>query len=235
MIQTCIITPFKDEPETTIRYLSLLKNEEFDICFLYDNGSTEENRIKIKDSISDDRIHYISAFGWGIHEMWNHGWELANQHQHPVNVAFFNNDIEWDEPIVGIMSERLRSQPGIGCVYTDYHSDYTGPLHSLVSTFGTFKDGGMAGFAFMLRGELAPSRVPYFDTNFKWWCGDDFIEMMIRRAGMQVCRINGLRILHHQEKTANNGCNEWTHAAKGHDLRYFEENYLTEYLSLSTF
>jgi GT2 family glycosyltransferase len=235
MTKTYIVTPFKDEAEVTCRYLSLLKEEEFDVCFLYDNGSNQDTRNKVLSEISDNRIIYNEAVGVGIYEMWNRGWKLANSLGQPANIAFFNNDIEWDKPIVKIMAEKLRSQPGIGCVYLDYYENSEEkPLHSLTATEGTFKDRGMTGFAFMLRAEMAPFRVPYFDTRFSWWYGDDFIEMKIRKAGMQVARINGLKVKHEEQTTANNGHNEWTHNAKMRDFTLFIGEYASEYESLKS-
>lgn len=232
MTPTFIVTPFKDEPETTLKFLQMLKYEEFEHCLLYDNGSTEKNRQYILNNIEDERILYNYAPNMTIYEMWNDGWRIAGSYDYYVNVAFFNNDIEWDIPIINNLASLLRSDSNIGCVYPDYRNESLEEYLSLTPTSGTFKDNGMAGFAFMIKAELAPLRVPFFDTSFKWWCGDDFIEMKIRKAGLKVCRVNGLKIQHDQSKTASNGKNNWVDEAKNKDLTRFQQQYAAEFNSL---
>jgi len=46
---------------------------------------------------------------------------------------------------------------------------------------GTYKDGGLAGFAFTVRGEWF-DRLS-FDEDFEWWFGDDDLVAQIEQLG----------------------------------------------------
>jgi len=225
-IHTIVVTPFKNEVEMTIKYINLLKNEKFDQAIMYDNGSREEVIRDIRNFIPDDpRFTIVDASGWKLHQMWNHAWSEAVSKFDIFNIAFFNNDIEWSEPLVEKMSELLRSQDQVGCVYPDHGYFNTDAKFVLTPTTGTKKDGGMCGFCFMLRGELAPDEMPYVDENLIWWFGDDHVEMNVRKANYYVCRINGLHITHIEEATAANGENTWVEEAKRKDAEYWYSTY----------
>lgn len=225
-IKTIVITPFKNELEMTLNYIKNLQKEKFDYSILYNNGSTEDTTLNIEYLIKDDdRFSMINADGWKLHQMWNHAWIEANNKFDKFNIAFFNNDISWSEPLVSKMSELLRSEDSVGCVYPDHAYFNSDEKFALTPTAGTKKDGGMCGFCFMLKGELAPDTIPYVDENLIWWFGDDHIELNVRKAGFYVCRINGLHISHIEEATALNGENNWVEDAKIKDTQYWYSTY----------
>jgi GT2 family glycosyltransferase len=54
-------------------------------------------------------------------------------------------------------------------------------LSGLEYVRSTFKDGGLAGFAFMVRGEIFDQVS--FDEAFSWWYGDDDFVAQVQAQG----------------------------------------------------
>ena len=224
--ETCVVIPFKDEAALTVATLVRLRQEQHDLCLLYDNGSTDETRALVESAArEDDRVLVIPADGIGIYEMWNAGASLALEYANPVNVAYLNNDLDWCPGMLSVLADHLRADDRRGAVYPDWFRRVAEGVGSFSTqaTEGTSRRLGMCGWCFMVRGEVP---VPPIDTRLQWWCGDDFIEHHIRQLGYTVARVNGLPVDHILEATASNGENDWTHQAKDADLAYFESTYL---------
>lgn len=228
-MKTFVVIPFKDEPELTRAVLhDLKKSGGYDCIFLIDNGSTEQNFRDIQESIQrDENIKLIINPKRGIYQMWNQGWKLAREMSNgeSYNVCFLNNDIALPENAINVMKQVLRSHDSIGIVYPNYdkrvHEGWDG-TYTTSSTRGTYQHGGMCGWTFMIKGEAHETAgVEYVDENLLWWYGDDFIESEFRSRGFSVERILGLPVDHINEKTANNGSNNWTHEQKGKDTQYW--------------
>lgn len=237
-MNTYIVIPFKDEPEMTIRVVNQLIGEKVKFNSIYrlllmDNGSRPESVEEVRVVTDEhDWIEIRSCPGLGIYQMWNRGIEIANADLGDrFNIGFFNNDITLATRTVDIMASTLRSHDEVGCVYPDYDAHFssyspTSGSWWLKPTAGTYKDGGMCGWCFMVRGELwREGTLPLVDENLKWWFGDDFIELKVREAGYSVCRITKLPLLHLNEATASNGENNWTHEQKGRDIAYWNATY----------
>jgi len=142
--------------------------------------------------------------GVPFHRMWNHAWAHAKvwstvTGRQPVNLVLLNDDVRIPHHFVLRLCEALRSRDDCWCAYPDYRlalaSDGCCPAQ-LVPTKGTYKDGGLWGCAFALRGELMNNPLPPFDEQFEIWCGDDDLVKQIELAGKKVCRVEGLALEH---------------------------------------
>ena len=235
-MKTFVVVPFKNEQQRTIDFMRALTKEEFDYRLMLDNGSTLYTAEAVKNECKiDKRFMHINMSGFGIYQMWNYGWKYALDHSGKdgeVNVAILNNDISFLPGTIERLSDALRSEALVGITYPDYDVRCSslgsiGPTTGfpLRQTTGTYRSGGMCGWAFMIRGEAARWGVPFIDEKLKWWFGDDFIEMKFREAGYKVCRLVGLPVDHASEATASNGENNWTHEAKAKDIEYWKANY----------
>lgn len=227
-----VVIPFKDEAEMTISVIDQLDREDgFVKLYLYDNGSSEESRLAVSARIeSDHRMELIDAAGRGIYEMWNLGWKKALEANPDCYILFLNNDITIGNWFIQSLSWVMDHDHQVGITYPNYDRDVVDGKQMFDSieylpTSGTYKDGGMCGWAFLLRGSLSQHGLPFVDENLRWWFGDDFIEMKVRELGYRVVRLLGLPVDHLNEATARNGANEWTHVAKQEDLKYWNANY----------
>lgn len=226
MIPTHIVVPVLDRLDLTTSLIHQLWNQTgWDRLTVYDNGSAEPTRRYLASvAEADDRITIRRTPKMGIYDMWRDGFDQARK-EHPgaVNVAILNNDITMAKGTIDHLSAALRSRFEMVLTYPDYDLPYTaapeGPLH-IRNTQGTYKNGGMSGWCFM----LAADRVtwePLVNPSFEWWCGDDDIAAQIDAAGGQQGRVEGLGLDHVSEATA--ATQAWTHEVKPLDLKRFGE------------
>lgn len=227
-----VVIPFKDEPQLTSSVVRQLQDEGgFYRAFLYDNGSAPNSLEDVRHQIGDDgRFEIIEAAELGIYAMWNAGWEKAIDDSHDCYVLFLNNDITFGHWFVQTLSWVLDHNDDVGIAYPNYDRNVSEGKNvpdviQYLPTRGTYKDGGMCGWAFMLRGRLVDEGLPFVDENLQWWYGDDHIEMNVRNLGYMVVRVLGIPVDHINEATARNGSNEWTHASKEADVRYWAATY----------
>ena len=129
-----------------------------------------------------------------IYRMWNVGaqiaWEIG-----ATQIAILNDDIRILPGTLPLLASLLTDDVGI--VYPDIATPLFAGLPTapeLTSTTGTFGAGGMTGFAFMFRSDVA-RRLP-FDEAYHWWYGDDACEEQTRALGYRVCRAEGVPIGH---------------------------------------
>jgi glycosyltransferase involved in cell wall biosynthesis len=190
--QNFIVIPVKNRLEITKQLIDeLIAQAEYKKIFVYDNGST------------DGTAEYIDGLGRGveriwtpkmsIYEMWNDGWSRCQKlHRYP-NVAILNNDIKIPKKFISTMATHLRKEKGVWAVYPDYKKIKRKPDGTITKTKGTYRKGGLSGFAFMIKGEMPIEKI---DTRFQWWYGDDDLVYKIEKKGYTAARINGLVINH---------------------------------------
>lgn len=126
--------------------------------------------------------------GAGIHAMWNKGLRLAMSNRH---VLFLNDDVEVTASTVAGMVHTLTHNPEVGLVCPNYSDEsFDGPYRAVEDTCRGRYDGtgGMAGFAMMLRADLA--REWRFDERMKWWYGDDDLLNWVRLERGMVAAIS---------------------------------------------
>ena len=228
-VPTCVVIPFRNEAQMTSDLLiSLREQGNYEAILLFDNGSGQEALDHLAPLLLEDpKLRMFHRPEARIYEMWNEGWSTALGEYPVVNVAILNNDIAIPAGFLQTLANVLRSSPDIWAVYPDYDRSVADGTHALGvrDTRGTYQHGGMCGWAFMLRGEAANEGLPYIDTQFEWWYGDDDLVRNVAQLGKRVCRVTGLPLDHIGEKTARNGENEWTHEAKGRDTTRFHQKW----------
>lgn len=195
---TFAVVPVKDKFALTSGIVEQLREQAVDQIIVVDNGSGKKTRNWL-DSQPD--VLVLDAPDAGIHEMWNMGAVKALVSSPAgCDVFFVNNDVELGEGCVGILSEALRDNPDLVVVCPNYDERIGASNHSWFASAdfprpekieyrtdicadrydGT---GGIAGFAFMVRGEfLHRYRFP---EDCKWWFGDNDLLLTVQASGFK--------------------------------------------------
>lgn len=181
----------------------LLDQGELDHLLIYDN--TDEQSIHRWLPPVSDVLRILDGSGMTIYQMWNQGWDYALTLATEVNLAILNDDITIPSEFIGRMALALRSNPEWWLVYPDYSLRVADDLQwdePPRETRGSYKDGGMCGWAFMVRAEKRRAGLPRIDEQFEWWCGDDDLAHQIELMGGRQGRIVGLPLDHIHEASA---------------------------------
>lgn len=175
---TYVIIPVKGRQELTESLLKQLEPQKYEQIYLFDNAYGAERYLGPRP----DACEYISAGDATIHEMWNKGIDLALEDSGGrCNIAILNNDLNIGPHFLERLAAGIRSDPRILAACPNYdRREFDGPLAIIKSTF---KNGGLSGFAFMLRGEIFPAGFPKFDENLRWYFGDDDLMQNIDKVG----------------------------------------------------
>lgn len=183
-VPTHVVIPFKNRADLTRPLLDELTAQGgYDHIWLYDNGSNAKTKNWLR-TLGREDVTVIDAEGWNIHEMWNDGIDRATAAAARVNVAILNNDIKCGPDMLATLAKAMRADPLLSVVCPNYDSrDGTG-VHLVQDICAGRYDGtgGLAGFAFMIRGE-AGYRFP---TELQWWGGDNHLVATAVKAGAKV-------------------------------------------------
>jgi GT2 family glycosyltransferase len=176
------VIPVKDNLNYTASLIKQLKaDEDCHEIVVVDNGSTAKTR-KWLDKAG---VTVLDAPGQGIHRMWNMGAAHAMQYYPRANVCFLNNDIRVGDRFMGAMSGALNDgPPDLIAVCPNYDGRTGAGVERLNGICAERYDGsgGLAGFAYMVRGE-------WFQTGYRfpedcmWWYGDNDLLFSIEMAG----------------------------------------------------
>lgn len=183
------------------------------VIAIWDNNDivTEQDEREAMMSLaaSHHSIFRFEAADQSLHEMWNRGLDLA----HPGdNVLTLNSDVgEFDPDLVPKLSETLRSSDDIGVVCPRYDNRDGHGLIDVEGCCGNRYDGsgGLAGFAFMMRGEAAYR----FPEEMRWWYGDNHMIQCIRKIGGRAVMDLDVR-LHHVALGGNTTSGDWKSKAE---------------------
>lgn len=240
-MKTIVAIPTRYAPETLADLLFALASE----------GA--QDQVWILNNSHDDTSwlpeapgrHVFDLPNRTIYEMWNFAWrhalDLAYQGDpaigdadengpivEPFNLCFLNDDIKVLSgfPFIGAMAHWLRSAPQVAAVCPDYNRPLSEGYEATSApkrAQGSFKDGGLSGWAFMFKGEWHVERdLPFVDEQFEWWCGDDDLFAQLNRRG--VClRLDGLPLEHVGELSARE--RPELELAKGRDIERFKNKY----------
>lgn len=174
-----VVIPAKDNGDMTRRLICQLAGQPVDLLLLYDNGSTDGTG-QWADARPD--VVRVDAAGWNIHQMWNDGIERALALSGHANVFFLNNDIEVDDRFVVEMAAGLRDSD-----HAVVSPNYDGRPRT--SRFDTLQGicagrydgtGGMAGFAFAVKGHLFANGYR-FPEDCQWWYGDTDLMLTLQK------------------------------------------------------
>jgi len=193
----------------------------YTFIYLFDNDSRPPVlRTRLPALAPRTTVHERPGLGI-LTEIWNQASEMAARHAagRSHNVIFLNNDIIITCGLVRALVGSLRSAKDIAIVYPNYDGR-PATTTRLQETHGIAPDGGMCGFAFALRGELA-IRV---DAQFRWWCGDADIELQARRLNMKVCCDTKVPV-RHLEPYKSTAASARLTAIAAEDRRRFAEKY----------
>jgi GT2 family glycosyltransferase len=124
-----------------------------------------------------------------IYQEWNEAMDAAVIHGRSL-LLVLNDDVILTADSVRTIVDLMTADPAWTIVGFDHlHTD--GPSR-ITATSGTFRDGGVPGFAFAVR----PDRCPRVDERFRWWGGDDDLVWTAEAAGQQVGRAVGAAVDH---------------------------------------
>jgi GT2 family glycosyltransferase len=179
-VPTFVVIPVKERLDLTRPLVEHLAREGgYETLFVLDNGSGDGTAEWLRRRPVHTMVQGVDAAGLSIYGMWNLGVRLARDRHPSANVAILNNDIRPGPQFVSRLAAGLRSRPDLWVVSPNY--DHR-PVRGVQYVQSTFKRGGVAGFAFMARGEAFDEIC--FDEGFHWWYGDDdFVAQVEARGG----------------------------------------------------
>ena len=134
------------------------------------------------DALPDPPEHILTITvpeGVGIQHMWNRGIEAVGR---DVHIAFLNDDVRLEQHCLSSLSDSLDNDPTIGLICPNYSSIDMNADQIVLNTCGSRYDGtgGPAGFAMMLRRDLA--MIYSFDEKLTWWYGDDDVLLWVTKT-----------------------------------------------------
>ena len=111
--------------------------------------------------------------------MWNRGIEAVGRVSH---IAFLNDDVRLSADCLSSLANSLDNDPTIGIICPNYSTVEMEEDRQVFNTCGSRYDGtgGLAGFAMMLRSDLA--KVYSFDEKLTWWYGDDDVLLWVTKT-----------------------------------------------------
>jgi hypothetical protein len=196
MIPTVVVIPTRYQSRMLISLMgSVLSDPSVIKVIIFNNNCSEGYSKILEDLKNDSKVEVVVTPQLSVYQMWNWGWKMAKLYSEKVNVAILNDDVFFWPLTLFKMAEFLRREDDVAVVYPDYDTPLDSNLNELTlrDSRSTQGDGGMAGFCFMLKGELP---IPYIDENFGWYYGDDDFVKQVDLAGYKIKRIAGLSVDH---------------------------------------
>lgn len=206
---TVVIIPTRDHWRHAVTLAcQVIREPGVAFVMIYDNNAeptvpqidTRETWIEDGDEITTGAgsLTILHEPDMGIYEMWNSGWAFAAGLGYPVNVAILNDDITILPGTLERMTTELRATNNTWLVSANYDRRVNEGFADLGARVvrGTYRNGGVCGWCFMLRGELLHNPLPPIDTQFEWWCGDDDLCAQINLAGGDTAIVLGCPVDH---------------------------------------
>lgn len=195
---TVAVVPFKDKWKMT---KATAVAADADLVLLLNNGSTQDaTQAAVKFASEYDHVEVLDCKGLGIHEMWNAGARVALERFPKADIAFLNNDLALGDGCLQTLSAALRAGPeNLVAVCPNYDKRAGDPqqVDRLQGIAANRYDGtgGLAGFAFMVKGEWF--RTGYeFPEDCMWWFGDNDLTMAIDAAGGWYGMVHAAEVEH---------------------------------------
>jgi hypothetical protein len=180
---TFVIIPVKGEHQYTESLLrQLAAQKHYHGIFVFDNGSDTDPYT----GYLPDQCEVIPAAGLNIHEMWNLGIRAATRLFKTCNLAILNNDLNIGPRFLQTLSGALRSHDELWAVSPNYDGrDFEGDILAVKGIAAGRMDGtgGLAGFAFMVKGELFDHGLPLFWEELELWYGDNDFAANVETLG----------------------------------------------------
>lgn len=207
-----------------IPLLSTLIADGANIVWLPDNETTEPTHAlfrqlkicggssEVENALSSEKIVAYKTTGT-IYDSWNEAMDRSGD----IPLAILNDDIILQE---GSLAEAFRhldaNTPLVGLEYL--HPNLTPHESGVRVAHGTYKDGGIGGFGFV----VSPSQCPRIHPDFTWWCGDDDLVQRIWAQGNRTVVALGAIMDHPHPSTSGNQIPELL-AACSADIALFEK------------
>ena len=192
MIPTYVVIPVRDRLALTRDIVTQLATAGgYERIFVLDNGSVDGTDEWLCRQQRQGRLEAVAAPTLGIYELWNLGVRLARTRSQQCNVAILNNDLRIGPRLLSRLATGLRSADDLWAVSPNYDGR---PTRGVQYVRSTFKRQGLAGFAFMARGEVFDHVA--FDEGFEWWYGDDDFVAGIEAKGGRVGIVSEATVEH---------------------------------------
>jgi GT2 family glycosyltransferase len=192
IVPTFVVIPVKDRLDLTRRLVDHLTAEGgYEALYVLDNGSCDGTAAWVRRRPVRTMIQPVDAAGLSVYAMWNLGVRLARTRHPAGNIAILNNDIRTGPQFLTRLAAGLRSRPDLWVVSPNYDHRVVRGMEYVQSTF---KRGGLAGFAFMTRGEVFDEIS--FDEGFRWWYGDDDFVAQVEARGGRVGIVGDATVEH---------------------------------------
>lgn len=177
---------------------SLLSGNAGELVLVMDNGYSEESRKSLDQwAAVEPNLLVADCHGQSIYQMWNFAIDFANEIEARF-LCLLNDDVAIPTYGVQALAKALDNDPELWVVSPNYHGTAAYQHPGVRYVTGTYKNGGMAGFAFM----FDPSRPLRFDEAFQFWGGDDDFAHQVTRAGGKIGIVMGLACEHHGGATS---------------------------------
>jgi GT2 family glycosyltransferase len=175
----------------------LLQEDSVEHIFVMDNADEEWDSFEVTTElqIRDLPVTWVACRGQNIHQMWNEGLRRATKMARgdDFNVAILNNDLRLGPHFIKRLATALRADPMLWAVSPNYDERRGSGVDYVIGTYPL----GMAGFAFMLKGEAVhPDALPPFDEEFSWWYGDTDLAVNIMVKGYKVGLVYACKVEH---------------------------------------
>lgn len=215
---TFVVIPVKGQHQYTDSLLRQLAAQKgYNRIFVYDNGSDSDPYT----GYVPDECDVIPAAGLSIHEMWNAGIRAAKQKFATCNIAFLNNDLNIGAGFLEGLALALRAHDSVWSVSPNYDGrDFEGDICAVKGIAGgrsydpaehqrlgdRYPVPGLAGFAFMVKGELYDHGLPLFD-DYELWYGDTDFALTVDALGGILGIVKDITVDHIDggSKTAGDG------------------------------
>lgn len=224
---TVAVIPVKDRLELTRNLLEQLLAEDAGTqVVVVDNGSTDGTRAYL-DGLGD-KVTVLDMPDVGIHDMWNAGAEHALALSPKANIAFLNNDITLSPGALSALAGVLRTHPQLVAVSPNYDGRHVDGDYQPVTDIcaGRYDGtGGLAGFAFMVKGEWFAAGYR-FPTDCKWWYGDNDLVLHLTHNGVQVGITDAAQVTH---LNGGSGTGDWDDPAMAAQLAADRDAFLARW------
>lgn len=193
---TFVVIPVKGKQHFSTSILDALQEQGgYDKVFVFDNASGTPDALE--GEWKDTQI--IPAAGKSIHQMWNKGVRASLAQATRCNIAILNNDLELGPDFLANLASGLRSHPGLAAVSANYDGrEFPEKVQAVKGIAAGREDGtgGLAGFAFMVKGEIFQSGCPMFNESYELWYGDTEFCMNLDAAGASYGVVKEARCVH---------------------------------------
>jgi len=192
---TFVVVPVKGQHAYTEGLLRQLSEQGgYDHLFVYDNADSDCYGGFVPESCT-----VIRSPGLSIYQMWNLGVKEALNRSQRSNIAILNNDLELGDEFLSLLAQGLRAHPSVAAVCGNYdRREFTEAVQAVKGVAAGREDGtgGLAGFAFMVRGEIFAAGCPLFDEQYEIWYGDTDFLQTLDAAGVTYGIVRDAHVVH---------------------------------------